>query len=90
MRRVTGDMILKARHDIRDLMQETGDVRQKKRKVIRETEELRRERLVQGGCETAFFKFRETRNFEEIFFEFRENKIVNFREPPNKFSKIPN
>ena len=46
MRRVTGDMILKARHDIRDLMQETGDVRQKKRKVIRETEELRRERLV--------------------------------------------
>ena len=29
----TGDMIQKARHDIRDFMQETGDVRQKKRKV---------------------------------------------------------
>ena len=36
-----------------------------------------------GGCETAFYKFRETRNVDEIisnFAKFCENKIVNFRE----------
>ena len=36
-----------------------------------------------GGSETAFLKFRDTRNFDEFFFnfaKFRENKIIDFRE----------
>ena len=44
-----------------------------------------------SGCETAFSKFREIRNFNETvlnFAKFRENKIVDFHKTLHKFHEI--
>ena len=42
-----------------------------------------------GGCETAFFKVLRIIKFQQNYFEFRENDIIDFRESPTKnFTKI--